>query len=237
MKYVLPLVVILALIVSSCAPVYHPNVRNAPLFRGAGEFQGSVHVGNSIDFQGAVSVTNNIGLMTNYAFTNRTSATQESKYVKHNLFEGAIGYYNNSGRTCYEFFAGYGEGEGTSFDNYDFTAGGGTLQATGKYRRFFFQPSIGSNSRVFNWGFSARFSVVDFQSFEQGGIVYKPSKDEVVLFIEPAFVGKLYFGQSPIFANFQAGFNVAAHSNPFYEYNAFHMSIGFGFRVGGNPSQ
>ena len=236
MKHAIPFIIIALGAISGCAPVYHPNVRNAPLFQGAGEFQGSVHFGNGIDFQGAVSVSDHIGLMANYSFTNRTSTTDEDQYVKHNLFEGGLGYYENSSRICYEFFAGYGTGEGTAYDNYDFISGSSTLRATGKYRRIFFQPSIGSNSRIFNWGFSARFSLVDFLSFEQDGLVYEPNHNNLYLFFEPAFVGKLYFGKSGIFTNFQAGFNLPAQGDPYFEYNAFHMSIGFGFRVGGTPA-
>lgn len=90
MKKIWLYLALVALAVSSCAPVYVPNARNAPLFRGAGEFQGSVNFSQGIDAQAAVSVTDHLGLMANYNYTNRTSTEDNDDYIKHRFFEGAL---------------------------------------------------------------------------------------------------------------------------------------------------
>ncbi|MBK5280338.1 MAG: hypothetical protein JJE09_15880 [Bacteroidia bacterium] len=48
--------IILLLLVASCAPIYAPTTRNAPLFRGAGEFQASGYLTTGLDFQAASEV-------------------------------------------------------------------------------------------------------------------------------------------------------------------------------------
>jgi hypothetical protein len=223
----------LLLILSSCSPVYVPNVRNAALFRGAGEVQVSGHLGNGVDLQSAVSVTDHIGVMANYEFVNRNSEKDDS-YIKHKFWEGGVGYYENADKLCYEIFAGYGKGEGTNYDNYSdlFTAPADVL-ATGKYQRFFVQPSIGSNHRIFNWIFSARFSYVDFEEFIYDG--RRATFSDPAIFMEPSFTGRINFGQSPIYTQFQTGFSVSTQGTTVYDYAPFHFSFGFGLRLGGPP--
>lgn len=221
----------IALILSSCSPVYIPNVRNAALFRGAGEVQVSGHVGNGVDLQSAVSVTDHIGVMANYEFVNRNSESDDS-YIKHKFWEGGIGYYENADNLSYEIFAGYGRGEGTNYDNYDdlFTAPTDIL-ATGKYQRFFVQPSIGSNHRIFNWIVSARISYVDFEEFVYDG--RRATFNDPAIFFEPAFTGRINFGKSPIYTQFQTGLSFTTQGSTAYDYEPVHLSFGFGIRLGG----
>lgn len=224
-------IIILLVIFSACAPVYIPNTHNAALFRGAGEFQGSVHLSEGIDAQGAVSVSQHIGLMGNYAYTNRTSSDVDNdNYVHHQFWEGALGYYQNSDKFCYEIFAGFGQGEGTSYGNYSWFSSTDT-EATGKYNRIFIQPSIGSNHRIFNWIATARISYVDFQSFTSDTQVI--TYNNPVVFFEPAFTGRIFFGQSPIYSQFQAGLSMTVEEQLPFDYEPFQFSIGFGFRLGG----
>jgi hypothetical protein len=222
-------------ILSSCSPVYVPNVRNAALFRGAGEVQVSGHAGNGVDLQSAVSVTDHIGVMANYEFVNRNSESEDS-YIKHKFWEGAIGYYENSEKMCYEIFGGYGRGEGTNYNNYDdlFIAPTDVL-ATGKYQRFFIQPSIGSNRRIFNWILSMRMSYVDFEEFVYDG--RRATFNDPAIFVEPAFTGRINFGQSPIYTQFQTGFSFTTQGATVYDYAPFHFSFGFGLRLGGLPRE
>jgi hypothetical protein len=199
-KNVCTLLVISAVILTSCAPTYVPNVRNVALFRRAGEFQGSVHFGQGIDAQGAVSITNHIGLMGNYENVNRNTNdfndVDKDKYLKHNFYEGAIGYYQNEGKLAYEFFGGYGRGEGTSYNYYSLFQG--DVRAQGKYSRIFIQPSVGSNSHIFNWMVSMRMSHVDFDELTNvdpdSPTLGKSFDPEPVLFLEPAFTGRGVFG-------------------------------------------
>jgi len=152
---------LVAILLTGCVPVYVPNVRNAPLFTKAGEFQGAVMYGTSdLDLQGAVAVTNNIALMGNYSYGDRnTDSVTQNDYHKHQFYEGALGFYKNDKDVCFEIFAGYGQGEASSYgDHYIF--GGGRELARGKFKRIFFQPSFGLNKKIVHIAFSPRFPVL-----------------------------------------------------------------------------
>jgi hypothetical protein len=225
----------MALFLASCSPVYVPNVRNAALFRGAGEVQASGHFGQGLDAQAAVSVTNNIGIMGNFNSVKRNSNDGDDKYIKHKFWEAGVGYYENApnDKICYEIFGGYGRGEGTTYDNYNelFGPNPNEVMATGKYQRFFVQPSVGSNHRIFNWIVSARISYVDFENFTYNGVTV--TYNDPVVFLEPAFTGRINFGKSPIYSQFQAGFSVNTQGSTVFEYQHTSFSFGFGLRLGG----
>lgn len=226
----------MALFLASCSPVYVPNIRNAALFRGAGEVQASGHFGTQgVDAQAAVSVTNHIGVMGNFNSVSRNSNESDDKYIKHKFWEAGLGYYENAPneKICYEIFGGYGRGEGTTYDNYDelFGPNPNDIRATGKYQRFFIQPSVGSNRRIFNWIVSARVSYVDFESFSYAGVT--KTYNDPVIFLEPAFTGRINFGQSPIYSQFQVGFSVNTQGSTVFDYQPTTFGIGFGLRLGG----
>jgi hypothetical protein len=228
---------VLAIFVTSCAPVYVPNSRNAPLFTKAGEFQGSMQFGNGFELQGAVSVSNHFGLMVNYSYADRTSSVYDldaddlDDYHHHNFLEGGIGYFENQGNWCYEIFAGYGKGEGTSYDAYDWWGGQSEL-ATGKYDRYFIQPAFGLNKKVMHLAIVPRVSIVDFKEFSSDVNSYKISENPKVL-IEPAVIGRVNLMQNRMFFVFQMGFSLPATSNIYFEYRPFQFSTGMGFRLGG----
>jgi len=225
---------VLLIVASSCAPVYVPNVRNSPLFTKAGEFQGSMQFGNGLDVQGAVSVTNHIGVMANYSYGNRKKNNydpdDESGYHYHKFFEGGLGYYENQGNWCYEIFAGYGKGEGASYDQYDWWDGQ-TERATGQFQRYFIQPAFGLNKKIMGVSFIPRVSLVDFTSFSNDVVSY-PIEDDPVVFIEPAVAGKVNLMENHFFFTFQAGFSIPA-TTTYFEYRPFQISTGIGFRLGG----
>jgi hypothetical protein len=227
----------MALLLAACSPVYVPNVRNAALFRGAGEVQASGHFGSSLDAQAAVSVTNHIGVMGSFNSVSRKTNDGDDKYLKHKFWEGGIGYYDNAPnkKIAYEVFGGYGRGEGTTYTIYNQLSGPDEIKATGKYKRFFIQPSVGSNNRIFNWIVSARISYVDFENFSyvnDNGDLVIPYNDPV-LFVEPAFTGRINFGQSPIYSQFQAGMSIPTQGDPVFDHQFLTLSVGFGLRLGG----
>lgn len=227
---------ILLMVATSCAPVYVPNVRNSPLFTKAGEFQGSMQFGNGLDLQGAVSVSNHIGVMANYSFAERnkndyTVDDDDNGYHYHKFFEGGLGYYENKDNWCYEIFAGYGRGEGASYDQYEWL-GLQSAVATGKYERYFLQPAFGLNKKIMHVSFVPRVSLVDFTSFSNDVVAY-PVNEDPIIFIEPAVVGKVNLADNHFFFTFQAGFSFPAATTAYFEYRPFQLSTGIGFRLGG----
>jgi hypothetical protein len=223
---------------SSCAPVYIPNTRNVPLFAKGGEFQGAMQFGTSgIDLQGAVAITNNIAVMGNYSYGNRNTDTlnnnsDKDHYHKHKFYEGAIGYYKNDGNFCFEIFAGYGQGEATSYGSYSIFSSSQDQLTTGKYTRIFLQPSFGFNKKVVNIAFTPRFSLVDFTSFS-GSKTTATVDLEPKIFVEPAFTARFNFLDNRFFGSLQVGFSTSLTDNVAFDYQPFIFSTGLGFRLGG----
>lgn len=223
-------------IMTGCSPLYVPNSRNSPMFRKAGEFQGSISFGNGLDVQGAVAVSNHIGIMANYSYadyysSNYTTNSMEDEFHYHNFLEGGVGYFENQGSWCYEIFAGYGKGEGSNYDSYVWW-NNQNVRATGKYDRIFIQPAFGMNKKIFHMSIVPRISIVDFKEFSSD--VSSFTIDESArFFFEPAFLGRVNLMNNHLFLAFQAGFSVPVASNVFYDYRPFQFSTGIGFRFGG----
>jgi len=229
-------IVSIAVVISSCAPVYVPNARNSPMFTKAGEFQGSIQFGNGVDAQGAVAVTNHIGLMGNFSYADNKSPDPDDidNYHRHKFFEGGIGYYENEGKWCYEIFAGYGKGEGSSYDNYDFwNATGDPIRATGEFERIFIQPAFGLNKKVMHVSFAPRITLVDFKEFSSDDAVAPYiAADDPKLFFEPAIIGRVNLMHNHMFFTFQGGLSIPL-TKVYYEYRWCTISTGIGFRIGG----
>jgi hypothetical protein len=226
---------LVAIVFSSCAPVYYPNARNSPMFTKAGEFQGSGSIQpdifneqvEGVDAQAAVSVSNHIALIGNFSYGNN----RDERYRRYKLFEGGIGYYQNKDKWCYEIFAGYGVGEGSGYDE----NGRGSLEAvSGKFRRIFIQPAFALNKKVLQFSFIPRLVLVDFTkhtSSIRGGSaqITNPSPQ---VFIEPAAIGRLNLLKNRLFVTCQSGVSLPV-STVQYGCRLFYISAGLGFRLGG----
>jgi hypothetical protein len=220
----------LILVLSSCAPVYVPNVRNSPLFTKGGEFQASAQIGNGLEVQTALSVSKNIGFIANYSYADWDKQDSDD-YHRHKFLEGGIGYFENRGNWCYEIFAGYGKGEASSYDEYYFFSAQ-KVSATGKYYRYFIQPAFGLNKKMMNVSFVPRFALVDFTEFSDD-VVNLSVKEDPKIFFEPAVIGRLNFAENKFFFTFQAGVSLPASSNIYFDHRPFQVSTGLGFRIGG----
>jgi hypothetical protein len=228
--------IVLLLVASSCAPMYIPNSRNSPMFTKGGEFQGSFSMGNGLEGQAAVSITNHIGLIGNYSYINREDLDSDSEEVlRHKVYEGGVGYFYNDQKTFFEIFAGYGRGEGNSYDKYSFF-GSTRMQAKGKYERYFIQPAIGVNKKTFHFAFVPRVSFVDFTEFSGSGATFEVDSSPYVFF-EPAFIGRVNTMENRLFFTFQAGFSTPIDREPFFDHRGAHTSVGLGFRIGGLKSE
>ncbi len=223
-------ILFLALIATSCAPVYIPNARNSPAFTKKGEFQASAQVGNGINGQVAFAPTSNFGIIGNYSYLKRSDYDNHPEdYSKHTFAEFGLGYFKNSKSMFFEVFAGYGEGTGTSYDTYTFISTS-SVSASGSYKRYFIQPAFGMNKKTVHVSFVPRFSIVDFTEFSNGGVRYTVDEDPVVYF-EPAVVSKVHFHDN-VYFTFQGGFSVPLAGDTFYDYRVFQFSTGLGLRFG-----
>jgi hypothetical protein len=222
-------ILLLALVISSCAPVYLPNIRNTPMFTKGGEFQLTGQVGNGIDGQAAISVTNHIGLMANYSYINRNTAnvSDEEDFLRHKFFEGGIGYFGQDENMFFEVFAGYGKGEGFSSGNF-FEVD----NAEGKYERYFIQPAFGMNKKEIQLSFVPRISVVDFTEYTLGSNTFAVNEDPKVFF-EPGFVTRVNTASNHFFFTFQAGMSVSLSEDIYFDHRRFQLATGIGIRLGG----
>lgn len=239
---------ILLLLVASCSPIYVPTTRNVPLFRGAGEFQASGYLTTGVDVQAAYAVTDHIGLTGSYSLLNQKQElpqdptfpnTPSNFQRKNNFGEVGIGYYQSTRSVRVELYGGYGMGEGTSYATYAFfpSFGARGIVATGKYHRYYVQPSIGTNNKKFNMLFTMRISAVEFSEFTSDGFIgttiTKKPTEPVHIFAEPALTGKF-----PLVGNlygvFQLGLNLPVPNEVYFEYVPLQFAIGIQLKAGGS---
>src|SRR5262245_49433266 len=136
------LFLLILLSLCSCAPAYISNSRNTPLFGEAGEFAGSVVLASGVEAQLAVSLTDHVAVMAggSAVFKKYTEPAYSKDYF---FYEGGLGYFGRSRAARYEVFAGYGMGQGNSYDSYYFfQTATEPVVALGKFQRFFLQPSF-----------------------------------------------------------------------------------------------
>lgn len=224
-------------VLSSCAPMYVPTMRNTPLFNSQGEFKGSAIIGTGIDLQGALSVSDHIGVLGSYSFfsenNNDPQDPSQTFKRKNQSYEGGIGYYKADRQKRIELYVGYGGGKGTTTGQYSFlNLGQQEVIVTGKYNRFFLQPSIGTNNRGFNLIFTPRFSFVNYTEFQSGVAIAEP--DEGVQFmIEPSLTAR--FRMAPnLNGMFQLGLNAATPNDAFFDYVPLQAGFGIQLHLGGD---
>ena len=218
------------LLFTSCAPVYVPNLRNSPMFTKGGEFQAAAHVGNGLEIQSAYAITDHLGVMTNLSFIDQTGLDSEEDYHRHRFFEGGIGYFKNRDESFFEVYAGYGRGQGTSYDEYELL-GPQSVAATGRYERYFLQPAFGLNKDYMNVSFAPRFSLVDFYEFSTE-LARTEVREKPKAFFEPAIIGRANFANNHLYAIFQAGASLNMNQSLYFDRRTFTVSAGLGLRLG-----
>jgi hypothetical protein len=209
-------VVIPLLILNSCAPVYVPNVLNAPMLTNKGEIQASAHFGTAgFDPQLAYAITNNLGIMINASFLDVTSDTTSTAdfYHKHTFFEFGPGYYRNLGKGFkFETYAGYGFGK----INGDYENALWTSRTNVNTTRFFLQPTFGYTSKIMDIGISSRLVIVTFD---------QNSEKNTGIMIEPAVTAKLGWDHIKIVG--QLGLSYPLNSNSVhFQYQPGLFSLG-----------
>lgn len=218
-------------LLGSCVSAYVPNLRNAPTFTKGGEFQGSVQMLNGADVQTAVSLTSNIALMGNASYGMRGSSFDEGNYHRHQLFEGAVGYYKNYGRWSFQMFGGYGMGRAEGRSTF---LGRDDVPTIAKFERYFAQPAFVFHHKQMTMAIAPRFSYLDFYHYTDPTTMVNYSRSDLVFF-EPAFITNLYFAENRAFITMQVGLagSFRDEKTEPLEYRFFTTGVGFGLRLGG----
>lgn len=230
--------IVLALCLSSCSPLYLPATRNAPLFDEQGEAQISGYLsGAGLEGQLAYSLTDHIAITGSYAYANQKKTTQQSgEYTRKNSYaEFGAGIYSTTRSVRWEILGGYGFGEGTSADVYyffapDFGQGVETV-ATGKMTRIFLQPSIGTNNRGTNLSFTPKISWVDYSEFTSGTVTKQPNESPIIFF-EPAATLKVHLAGN-LFMVGQVGVTLPLAGDPYFKYQQLSATVGLQIDTGG----
>ena len=167
----------------SCSSLYVPNQPNVPLMSEGDETHVGLNVGsNGYGAQLAYSPYYH-WVLTGTA--NTFSITQDSNRTlkrKHSYGELGTGYYTRLSKIVrLEAIAGFGFGAS------------GLPEDKGKYRRFYFQPSVGISSSMFDVGFTPRFAMVKHYESRLAGTVSKINENGV--FFEPVITARLGFEQ------------------------------------------
>jgi hypothetical protein len=208
-----------ALLFTSCAPAYVPNVVNSPMFSNKGEVQVSGHGGIAgFDPQAAVAVTDHVGIMMNGSFENRTEDSTEN-YHKHNFIEFGAGYYQKIGVIGrFEAYGGGGFGKLQAYED----AGFWVSKSDVKTMRFFVQPAIGMATEVFDGSFAARLVALNLK---------QDTLSNTGVLIEPAFTFKV--GYKFVKAVFQVGASLPLNGEHIdFTYQPFIYSVGLQVTLG-----
>jgi hypothetical protein len=214
-----------------CAPAYIPNVVNVPLLSEKGEFQGLFCMGTSgTDVQASYGMMDNIGILANYSYYNGTltSGNDTVDNTKRSIIEGGAGYYKvfkKNGR--FEAYSGYGQGISTSntFDLF----GPQDLKATGHYRRFFFQPSIGTVSEIFDAALSLRTCYVNFYRIQCGDLILDHNVDGV--FVEPLLTARIGYRHVKFFIQTGCSLPLGRYDGEMFV-QPFLLNLGLSFNIG-----
>ncbi len=216
-QHYIKLWIIAILLLSSCAPMYVPNVVNTPLLRNKGEFQASVYTGTSgVDPQLAFALTDRIGLMVNGSFADRTDTTGD--YHKHSFVEFGAGIYDKIGEYgVVEVFGGYGFGSlRAEFSPNEIW----TSYSDVTSNRIFIQPSVGLTTNFFDLALTPRVCYV---------MVKQESIKKSTMFFEPVITVKTGFKYVKF--STQMGLSIPGNGE-FIDYQPVMFSIGMHINIG-----
>lgn len=208
------ILIILIGFISSCAPVYIPNVANTPLFKEADELHVSINTGFSgFDPQIAYSFTDNFAVQLNGSFYNSPPNDSSVNYQQHSYVEAAAGFYQPFGDIIVlEVFGGFGFGKIRA----NYVSPLWSSNSFANNYKFFIQPTFGLVSDVVDFSFTPKLSYVNVN---QSGFT------DYATFFEPVFTFKA--GYKYLKFTTQFGLSIQGSSKPInFDYNPFIFSIG-----------
>ncbi len=222
-----------AIIFSSCAAVYVPNVAHTTFYEESGDLSASGFVGSTgYDGQVSFAFTNNLYFYGAASFMEEDSTSYEDdNYLKHNYQEGAIGFYHcieSSGR--YTMHMGIGHGEAEAYDRFNFF-GSNKVTAEGKYRKYFFQSALGMSKDIVDLGGAIRYSYVDFYKFNSNREDYGTVEHIFNHFLEPSFFVRVGYKYIKWHFQYSLAFGLRDESPFDYKINRISMGITFKYNI------
>ena len=220
------------LFAAACAPVYVPNVVNAPLLSESGEANIAGHMGSSgFDFQSSFALTSNIALMANGSFF-KDEDEETYEYSEHFFGEAGIGYFKHLGKSGrMELFGGYGYGHTKAEDDWYFL-GNQSEYAEAFFHRIFIQTNVGITTEYFNGGFAVRGCCLLFNKYIHNNNTY--NEKDAYFFIEPVLFWGLGWHRVKMLS--QVGISVCFNREPI-GYIPFLVSFGININLGRNREE
>lgn len=213
-KKTITILIAVLITMSSCAPIYVPNVINTPTINQKYDFQGNFNIGVSgFDPQLAYAFSDQFALMVNGSFYNYSNDSSVN-FRSHYYGEAGIGYYKKMTKTfLVSVYAGAGFGHiNTSYTSILFNSFANVMN-----NKIFISPSLGYNTEFLDFIFSPRTSYVR---------VFDPlGNSQSILFIEPALT--LKYGFKYIKTVTQLGLSIPLiNGEASFDYSPFIFSVG-----------
>ncbi|MCD4665880.1 MAG: hypothetical protein K8R68_11475 [Bacteroidales bacterium] len=187
LKYLIICISLFSLLTSCTSYEYFASSVNAPIFTDKGQFEGSILTGtNGIDLQLAYAPVNHFGIITTGSYSDRKNRNNYD-FHKHKYGEIGLGYFKKiKEKFVFEVYGGYGFGDMEGNYHYDNTLFGINIDDYDKaeYSKYFIQPLFGMSGKVFEGGFTPRFSGINMTMLEQ-------NETQFIVFFEPVFVAKV----------------------------------------------
>jgi hypothetical protein len=225
--------IILSLLLTSCAPIYIPNNINTPLLSRKNEATINLAAGqNGADCQLSYAVSDNIGVLLNgsYLLSDKkgNSGNNDTYQQKQNYIEAAVGSFGEiTENAVVETYLGIGYGKSASSDSYLFDDSK-KIYGEGEFYKIFLQTDIGMKGKFFEGGIALRSAYIKFDkiSYESN---YPADKKFDSIFLEPAVFMRV--GSPNFKIQTQVGFSSKLSRKDFLMYEPLILSIGFIIRL------
>ena len=232
----------LAILLSSCTSYeYIAPAVNAPIFTGKGQFEGSFLIGsNGFSLQLAYAPVNHLGIIASGSFKDSESPDDDT-FQKRKSGEFGLGYFLKiKEKFVFEVYGGYGLGSMEGYYNKSVSIDLNIIKPTfhtedydkAEYNKYFIQPLFGFSTRIFEGGFTPKFTGVDINIIDE-------NVSQFIVFFEPALIAKVghkhfkFIGLLGICLPIGLGDDGVA-GETFFDYSPLLMSVGINVSLGGN---
>lgn len=236
------LILVSAILVSSCSSIYMPNVPATPMFKSAGE----VYLGGHFNAKGNVSanigaaVSDHIAIIANGSTVN--TGSNNNDFYRQWLTEGGIGYFTTlgkEGRQVFEVYAGYGVGNSKDFEQRASIYGYELVEAREmNFDKIFLQVNYSStrkkkinifgDKKELNYGTAIRLSRVGMKEFWINDVA-APMEEN--FFIEPLFYTRMQLVNG-LQLQYTNGFNIGLNNNEYLKAGNSVFTLGLVYTFG-----